>query len=174
MDVQVEDGLSGSGPHIQYRAIAVFDAALSGHVSGRQMAKTNDVGIFCGRFLQSANMFFGDHEDMRRRLRIDVLEGQGVLVLVNFLRGNLTGNNAAEQAVFHVLCRAGRPRPPLLILMIGPGNRNSNVRINFKEQRARAPAPHQKAKWQNSWRKREKLFLNDRLQRKPFPVTKVR
>ena len=50
---------------------------------------------------RAANVFLGDHEHVRRRLRIDVLERKGVLVFVDFLGRNFTGNDAAEQAVFH-------------------------------------------------------------------------
>ena len=36
---------------------------------------------------------------MGRRLRIDVFEGEDVLVFVNFFRGNFSADDAAEQAV---------------------------------------------------------------------------
>jgi hypothetical protein len=44
-------------------------------------------------------MLLRDDEHMRRRVRVDVFERKHVLVLVNFLRGNLTAENAAEKAV---------------------------------------------------------------------------
>ena len=38
MHVQMEHRLAGARPHVQHCAITVFDAALPGHASGRQMA----------------------------------------------------------------------------------------------------------------------------------------
>src|SRR5450631_4328800 len=101
MHVQVEYGLSGTRSYIQHGAISIFDAALPGHVGGRQMAQADDVRIFRGRLFQTANVFFGNYEDVRRRFRIGVFEGKSVLIFVNFLGWNFTGDDAAEQAIFH-------------------------------------------------------------------------
>mgnify|MGYP006162790083 CR=1 FL=1 len=43
----------------------------------------------------------GHDEDVRGRLRIDVLEGDDVVVFVDLRAGNLSGDDAAEQTVGH-------------------------------------------------------------------------
>jgi hypothetical protein len=39
---------------------------------------------------------FGDDQDVRRGLRIDVVEGKGVVVLEDFVAGDFAAENAGE------------------------------------------------------------------------------
>ena len=50
---------------------------------------------------EPANVLLGNHQHVRRSLRIDIVEGVGMLVFVNFLGGYFPANDAAEQAVVH-------------------------------------------------------------------------
>src|ERR1700680_1520764 len=45
-------------------------------------------------------MFFGDDEDVGGGLRVDVFEGEDVVVFVNFFGGDFSAENAAEEAVW--------------------------------------------------------------------------
>src|SRR5439155_6536990 len=93
--------LSGTWPHIQYSAITVFNSTLPRDVRGREVAATHDLSLFQGRFLQTANMFLGNYQHVRRSLGVDVFKGKGVLVFVDFLRRYFAANDATEQAIVH-------------------------------------------------------------------------
>jgi hypothetical protein len=43
-------------------------------------------------------MFFGDDENVSGSLRVDVFEGENVVVLVNFFSGNFAAEDAAKEA----------------------------------------------------------------------------
>jgi carboxymethylenebutenolidase len=65
------------------------------------MATAEDFDIGARSFLQANDVFLRDNQNVRRGLRIDVLEGEGVFVFVDFLGGNFSADNAAEQALAH-------------------------------------------------------------------------
>src|SRR2546426_8157996 len=75
----MEDGLACSLANVEHGAIAIFNAALAGNVRSSQMASANCIGILARSFFQPANVFFGNDQHMRRRLRIDVLKCKRVL-----------------------------------------------------------------------------------------------
>ena len=99
--MQVKNGLPGTRPDVEHGSVAILDAALACDVGGGELAVADELGILGHRFFQPANVFFGNHEHVRRGLRIDVVEGVGMLVFVNFLGGYFPANDAAEQAVVH-------------------------------------------------------------------------
>ena len=65
----------------------------------REMTASDDFGVVFLGFFQSGKMSLGNDQHMRRCLRIDVFEGEHVLVFMNLLGGNLSANNAAEKAI---------------------------------------------------------------------------
>jgi hypothetical protein len=97
--VEVEDGLSGTGADVEDGAVALLDVALAGDLGGGQVAAADQFGVGGLGLFQSGNMFFGNDEDVGGGLRVDVFEGENVVVLVDFLGGNFAAQNAAEQAV---------------------------------------------------------------------------
>jgi hypothetical protein len=101
VDVKMKHGLTCAGADIEYRAIAVLDAAQARDFSGGEMTAADDSSFLGGGFFQSANVFFGDDEYVRRGLRIEVFESVGDVILVNFFGRNFAGNDTAEQAVGH-------------------------------------------------------------------------
>jgi len=68
-------------------------------LGGGEMAPADDFGVFRIRFLQSGEMFFGNDENVCGRLRVDVFEGEDVVIFVNFLRRNFAADDAAEEAI---------------------------------------------------------------------------
>ncbi len=46
--MQMEDGLSGIGAHVEDGAIAVLDPAFAGDVRGSEMAAADDFGVSVG------------------------------------------------------------------------------------------------------------------------------
>jgi hypothetical protein len=97
--VEVEDGLSGSRADVEDGAVSVLDFALPGDFGGGKVAAADDFCVFCSGFLQSGEMFLGDDENVCGGLRIDIFEGENVIVFVNFLGRNLAADDAAEKAI---------------------------------------------------------------------------
>ena len=91
--------LPRSRTHIQHGPISLLDVPLTRNLGRRQVTAADHFGIFGLRLFQASKMLPGNDQHMRRRLGVDVLEGQHVLVLVNFLGRNLAAENAAEEAV---------------------------------------------------------------------------
>ena len=58
-------------------------------------------------FVERGHMRLGDHEEVHRGDRVDVVEGEDVLVLVDLLRGDLAAHDLAEDAVRHLILRPG-------------------------------------------------------------------
>jgi hypothetical protein len=63
------------------------------------MTSAYHFGVVSLRFLQSSDMFLWDDQHVRGSLRVDVFKGKHVLVFVDFLRRNLTAENAAEKTI---------------------------------------------------------------------------
>ena len=66
---------------------------------GCQLAAANEFGIRSLCLLQAGKVFFGNHQDMCRALRIEIFEGEGMLVFVNFLGWNLAADDAARSVM---------------------------------------------------------------------------
>lgn len=99
VNVKVEHRLSGAGADVEDGAVSVLDFALAGDLSGGEMAAPDEFRISQFSFFQSRKMFLGDDEDVRGRLRIDVFEGEDMVVFVNFFRRDVSTNDAAEEAI---------------------------------------------------------------------------
>jgi len=97
--VKVKNGLSCSRPHVQYSSIPLLDVALACDLRGSQVTFADDFGISGLRFFQACEVPLRNDQNMRRRFRIDVFEGENVFVFVNFLRKNFTADDAAEEAI---------------------------------------------------------------------------
>ena len=61
---------------------------------------------FRGRFQDVPGMVLGDHQHMARRNRVDVHEGENVVVLINLEAGNFAAQDFAENAFVVVIRRA--------------------------------------------------------------------
>src|ERR1700727_4096061 len=97
--VQMKHRLSRAGSHVEDGAVSLFDVALAGNLGGREMAAADDLRISRLGFFQSRKVFFRNDQNMCRSLRIDVFEGEDVIVFVNFLGGNFAADDTAEKAV---------------------------------------------------------------------------
>ncbi len=97
--MQVEDRLAGAGTDIEDGTVSVLEVALAGDLGGCQMAAADDVGVGGGSLFQSGEVALGNDEHVRRRLGVDVFEGEDVVILVNLLSGDFVAQDAAEEAV---------------------------------------------------------------------------
>ncbi len=102
--VQVEHRLPGAETNVEDGAVSLLDVALAGDLRGRKMAAPNHFGVARLGLLQSGKMFFGNNEHVCRSLRLDVFECEDVFILVNFFRGDLAADHAAEEAAGGSVC----------------------------------------------------------------------
>jgi len=97
--MEVEDGLSGAGADVEDGAVSVLDLALAGDLRCGQMTAADDFGIGRLGFFQSRKMSLWNDENVGGCLRVDVFEGEDVVVFVNFLGRNFAADDAAEETV---------------------------------------------------------------------------
>ena len=100
MDVKVKDRLAGAGAGVDDRAVSRLTEAriirqARGHA--QQMAEQGFVSL--RSFVQRLDVFERKHEDVRWRLRIDVLDRNRAIILMHKLGGNVAGDDFAEEAV---------------------------------------------------------------------------
>ena len=96
--MQVENRLSGPPAHVVHRPVSILDPALPRNRRRYHVAMPDYFRVRRRRLFQAGNVSLGNDQDVRRRLRINVLDRDGVRVFVNFLGGNLVPDNAAEKA----------------------------------------------------------------------------
>ena len=97
MDVNVKHRLTARFARVDYRAVAGFgDTFLVGDLGREphQMAENGFVAL--PGVVQRFDVFFGNDQDVRRGLRIDVAKGVGRCVLIDFGRGNLALDDVAK------------------------------------------------------------------------------
>jgi hypothetical protein len=99
MDVEMEHRLSRARTHVKHRAVSLLNVSLTRNLGRHQMTAAYYRGVLRLRFVQSGKMFSWDDQHMGGRLWIDVFKGKDMIVLIDFLRGNLAAENAAEKAV---------------------------------------------------------------------------
>jgi len=83
VQMEMEDGLAGAGAVVEDRAIAVEQIALAGELRGNQMELADHRLILVRRVVERNKMFSRDKQDVRRRLRADVLERENVGIFVD-------------------------------------------------------------------------------------------
>jgi len=101
MQMKMEYRLARAGADVEDRPIAVFDAAFAGDFGGHKLAAAQGFRVRIFRLFESHNVFSGNNQHVGRGLGIDVFEGEGVFVFINFLCGNPARENLAEKTVSH-------------------------------------------------------------------------
>ena len=99
MDVEMKHRLPRVRAYVKHGPVSLLDVSLARNLGRGQVTATDHFGVLSLRLFQPGKMFSWDDQHMRRCLRIDVFKGKHVLVLVDFLGGNLAAENAAEEAV---------------------------------------------------------------------------
>jgi len=88
------------GADVQHRTVSVIGDALgAGEVPGREEHAAQKVAMVIGSGVQGRNVLAGNHENMDRRLRIDVAKGHQVVVFMDDGRRDLASRDLAEQAI---------------------------------------------------------------------------
>jgi hypothetical protein len=110
VDVEMKHRLPRARAYVEHGPISLLDVPLARNLRRREVTAADHFGVFSLGFFQTSKMFFRNNQHMRGSLRIDVLERKHVLVLVDFLGGNLTAKNAAEKAIGRGVSHFGRWR----------------------------------------------------------------
>src|SRR5580704_11993006 len=97
--MQMEDRLTSASAIVKDRAVTLQQIALAGDLRGDQMQLTNHGLILGFCVVQRCKMLSRAQQDMRGRLRADVLERENVRIFVNDFRRNVFRGNFAEQAI---------------------------------------------------------------------------
>ena len=79
----------------------VLDAFGHGDLPGRANELVKQPGARCGKFCHIGEVIPGDQQDVRRRLGVDVTEGEYPLPVQHYRGRDLPGSDPAEQAIWH-------------------------------------------------------------------------
>ena len=100
MKVNVKHGLTRCSTGIHYDAIAVgWQLQAGSDLADAHHRHSDCIRIRLGEFVERRDMTSWNHEHMRRRLRIDIVEGNDVLVFEDLARRDLISGDAAEKAL---------------------------------------------------------------------------
>lgn len=99
VDVEVVDGLSAFRAGADHHSIAFAQPLLARNFGRHQQQPAQHRFIRRLRFGQRCQVLFRDHENMRGRFRLDVVEGEYEVVLANLLSRDRAGGDFAEDAV---------------------------------------------------------------------------
>ena len=77
--------LAGIGIGVHYQAKSPFSYVFSsGDLSGNPEQMTDKISVFIGKIKGRGDVFFGNDERMHGCLRIDILKGNGIIVLIDY------------------------------------------------------------------------------------------
>ena len=119
MHVQMADGLAAIPPLIHDQSVPGFlEPEGTGYVRGHHEEVPGQRRVHLIDLGDATKVAHGDYQDMGRRLRSEIMEGDDVVVSMEYLRGDLTVGDPAEDAIGHseassvVAPQGGRSRPP--------------------------------------------------------------
>src|SRR5690606_1733812 len=101
MKVQMIHLLQSDSSGVHDGAKAVGAALLACNPARRNHQTPHCRLVFLTEVSHRVDVRLGDHQHMHRRNRVDVVEGEDMLVLIHLLRRNLATCDAAEDAVAH-------------------------------------------------------------------------
>jgi hypothetical protein len=102
MKMEMVDFLPAVSPTIDHRAVTVLrETFLFGDSTCRKQQFPADSQIVEREVVKRGNVAFGDDQDVRRCLRMDVAKRKDIIVFVDYRWFDLTGDHLTEQAVSH-------------------------------------------------------------------------
>lgn len=93
--------LPGIRTVVEDRAISGGDAAFGRDLRGDEVQVADHRLVACSGFGERSEMLARDNQDVRGRLRIQILERHGLFVLMDKARRNLPGDDFTEDAIGH-------------------------------------------------------------------------
>src|SRR5208282_1769033 len=99
--MQMHHILPADPPRVNDGAIAVGRSLLAGEPAGQRQNPPQHAHVFRCCVGQRCQVLFRHEHEMHRRLRVDVVEAENLLVLVHFTGWYLASGNLAEYAGIH-------------------------------------------------------------------------
>jgi hypothetical protein len=97
----VKDRLAGGGARIDDRAIScLVETRVIRKARGNAQEMAEHGFVSLRRFVERLDVFEWNHQHVRRRLRIDVLDRNRVFILMHKLSWDFAGDDFAEETVF--------------------------------------------------------------------------
>ena len=104
--MDVEHRLSGRLAMVHDYAIALgIEPQVPGDLRRAHDRHTDDSGLLLIEIIECRDVLTRNDQHVRWRLRVDVVERDDKVVLKDFLRGDLAGGDAAEEAT--IICGHG-------------------------------------------------------------------
>ena len=101
MDVNVKHGLTGADSIVEYDSIGGNQVLLTGDALRDQQQVSQHLLVFGCRLVERGDMLLRDHEDVARRLRTDISEGERRFRFGYDIRRQLSLGNLTKQAILH-------------------------------------------------------------------------
>ena len=103
--MHMPDRLSGVCIAVNNTAVApVRDALRFGNIPRDQMQAANEFGVVVIQIIERGDVLFGNNQKMNRRLWIDVLESQNIIIFIQCIGFNFSRHHFAKQAFVSHYC----------------------------------------------------------------------
>jgi hypothetical protein len=99
--MQMEDSLACVGTNVVDRPKPVLEVAFARDPGRYDLAITNQLRVRFGCLVNADDMFLGDNQDVRRRLRLDVFKDECFFVFIDFPGGDSARDDFAEETIGH-------------------------------------------------------------------------
>ena len=97
----MEYGLASVFLAVENKAGAgLFETQFLGNALCLEKHFAHQFAVFCLHFHKAGNVLLGNDQEVDRSLGGDVVEGEDIIVFVDFLGGNFTLDNFTEKTVF--------------------------------------------------------------------------
>lgn len=97
--MDVIDGLPALRVAVHHHPEAVLAALLGGQALGGEEDVAGQSFVVFTKVVEGADVFFRDHQKVHRRGRADVVEGHDLIIFIKLARGDVPGDDLAEQTV---------------------------------------------------------------------------
>ena len=98
--MEVGDGFAAVGAVVEDKAEAVIEVEVGGDFGGGEEEVADEGLVGGGGFGEAGDGFFGDDEDVKGGLGVDVAKGVADVVLVDGGAGDFAVNDALEEGFF--------------------------------------------------------------------------
>ena len=97
--MQVRHALAPLLSHIAHHPVAVLQVQLPGQLGDDGEDVAHDFLVFRGDLADALDVLLGDHQNVHRRLGVDVVKGKHLFVFIGLLGGDFSRRNLAEQTI---------------------------------------------------------------------------
>src|SRR3990170_3738371 len=99
VEMEVEDALARLGSDVRHHPVAAAETGLVRDALDDAEEPDQQAGVGIGQGMGIGDVAARDDEHVRRRLRVDVAEGDDLVILVDPVGRDLARHDAAEEAV---------------------------------------------------------------------------